>query len=134
MWLWASQSASARKLEFDSLRIFTWSVRRHRYETSWIEHGVQGVGPVALTREGAAITGFRTYAVEKDGRVMRRDYTLLNNRARITARIAEQPPAPWFVAPGRANQSQAEVAPAENLSLWQRTRRWFNRLRSGSSH
>ena len=134
VWLWASQSASARKLEFDSLRIFTWSVRRHRYETSWIEHGVQGVGPVALTREGAAITGFRTYAVEKDGRVMRRDYTLLNNRARITARIAEQPPAPWFVAPGRANQSQAEVAPAENLSLWQRTRRWFNRLRSGSSH
>jgi hypothetical protein len=134
VWLWASQSASARHLEFDSLRIFTWSVRRHRYETSWIEHGVQGAGPVVITREGQTITGFRTFAIEKDGHVMRRDYTLQNNRARITARVAEQPPAPWFVAPRRANQPQTFVPPPENLSLWQKTRRWFNRLRPGQSH
>jgi hypothetical protein len=134
VWLWASQSASARQLEFDSLRIFTWSLRRHRYETSWIEHGVQGAGPVTLTRAGGAITGFRTFAIEKDGRVMRRDYTLRDYRARIAARVAEPPPAPWFVAPRRANQPQPYAAPPENLSLWQQARRWFNRLRSGTSH
>lgn len=134
VWLWASQSASARHLEFDSLRIFTWSVRRHRYETSWIEHGVQGAGPVVLTREGAAITGFRTFAIEKDGHVMRRDYMLQNNRARIAARVAEPPPAQWFVAPRKANQPEPYVAPPENLSLWQKTLRWFNRVRSSRSH
>jgi hypothetical protein len=134
VWLWASQSASARNLEFDSLRIFTWSVRRHRYETSWIEHGVQGAGPLALTRDGQTITGFRTYAIEKDGQVMRRDYTLQNYRARIAARVAEQPPAPWFVAPRRANQPQSSAAPLEHVSLWQKTLRWFNRLRLGYSH
>ena len=131
--LWASQSSSARDLEYDSLRIFTWSARRHRYETSWIEHGVQGAGPVILTLQGAAITGFRTYAIEKDGQVMRRDYTLQNYRARIAARVAEQPPAPWFIAPRRANQPQPYAAPPEKLSLWQKTLRWFKRLRSGSS-
>ena len=132
VWLWASQSSAARNLEFDSLRIFTWSVRRHRYETSWIEHGVQGAGPVILTLQGTAITGFRTYAIEKDGQVMRRDYTLQNYRARIAARVAEQPPAPWFIAPRRTNQPQAYTAPPENPSPWQKTLRWFNRLRSGS--
>jgi hypothetical protein len=132
VWLWASQSASARDLEFDSLRIFTWSVRRHRYETSWIEHGVQGAGPVTLTRKGEVITGFSAYAVEKDGRVMRREYTLQNNRARIASRVAEQPPAPWFIAPRRANEPATFTAPPEKLSLWQKARRWFRRLRSGS--
>jgi hypothetical protein len=134
VWLWASQSSAARDLEFDSLRIFTWSARRHRYETSWIEHGVQGAGPVVLTRSGAAITGFRTYAVEKDGHVMRREYALQNYRARITARVAEQPPAPWFIAPRRANQPETYTAPPEKLSLWQTTLRWFRHLRSGQSH
>jgi SH3-like domain-containing protein len=134
VWLWASQSAAARNLEFDSLRIFNWSVRRHRYETSWIERGIQGAGPVTLTRDGGNITGFRTFAIEQDGRVMRRDYALQNYRARITARVAEQPPAPWFIAPKRATQSQAEVPPAEQPTFWQKTRRWFSHLRSGSSH
>ncbi len=134
VWLWASQSSSARNLEFDSLRIFTWSVRRHHYETSWIEHGVQGAGPVVLMHQGPSISGFHTFAVEKDGRVMRREYTLQNYRARIAKRVAEQPPAPWFVVPRKANQPQPETSPAENLSVWQKAKRWLNRLRPGSSH
>jgi hypothetical protein len=134
VWLWASQSAAARNLEFDSLRIFNWSVRRHRYETSWIERGIQGAGPLTLTRDGGNITGFKTYAIEQDGHVMRRDYALQNYRARITARVAEQPPAPWFIAPKRANQPQVQVPAAEQPTLWQKTRRWFSHLRSGSSH
>jgi len=93
---------------------------------------VQGVGPVNLTLEGGAITGFRTYAVENDGHVMRRDYKLQNYRARIASRVAEQPPAPWFIAPRRANQPEAYTPPPENLSLWQKARRWFSRLHSGS--
>jgi hypothetical protein len=132
VFLWASQSSAGRNLEFDSLRIFTWSARRHRYETSWIEHGVQGAGPVTLTRKGGAITGFSTYAVEKDGHAMRRDYALQNYRARIASRVAEQPPAPWFIAPRRANQSETYTPPPQKLSLWQKARRWFNRLRSDS--
>ncbi len=134
VWLWAAQSASARNLEFDSLRIFTWSVRRHHYETSWIEHSVKGVGPVTLIREGQNITGFRTYAIEKDGKTMRREYALQNNRARIFARVAEQPPGPWFVAPQKVSQPTTFAETVESLSLWQKTKQWVSRLRAGPSH
>lgn len=134
VWLWAAQSASARNLEFDSLRIFTWSLRRHRYETSWIEHNVQGAGPVTLVREGQNITGFRTYAIEKDGMIARREYALQNNRARIVARVAEQPPGPWFVAPRKVTEPASFVENVESLTLWQKTKRWVSRLRAGRSH
>ena len=135
VWLWASQSASGRDHAFDSLRIFTWSTRRHRYETSWIERSIQGAGPVTLVREGANTTGFRIFAMEKDGKLMRREYSLQNYRARIAARVAEQPPAPWFIAPQKANQPNLYTPPpVEPLSYWQKTKRWVNRLRAGSSH
>jgi hypothetical protein len=135
VWLWASQSAAAREIAFDSLRIFTWSTRRHRWETSWIEHGAQGVGPVTLVRDGQHIKGFRTYAIETDGKVMRREYALQNNRARIISRVDERPPAPWYVAPPKVvSQPGAFTQAVEELPFGQKVRRWFNHLRAGSSH
>ena len=134
VWLWAAQSASARNLEFDSLRIFVWSTRRHHYETSWIEHNVQGAGPLTLIRDGQNIKGFRTFAVEKDGKVMRRDYVLQNYRARIVGRSAEPPSAPWFVAPRKANQPTPAAVSAEPATFWQKMKRAVSRLRGGPSH
>jgi hypothetical protein len=135
VYFWAAQSAGHREFEFDSLRIFTWSTRRHRWETSWIEHNVQGAGPVTLTRDGKNVTGFRAYAIEKDGKLMRRDYALQNNRARIVGRVAEPLPAPWFVAPKKSSQPGAVQQPeAPPLTVWQKTKLWFSRLRAGRSH
>ena len=37
--------------DFDQVRVFTWNVRKHRYETAYREHGLNGVLPVTLTHE-----------------------------------------------------------------------------------
>jgi uncharacterized protein YgiM (DUF1202 family) len=37
--------------DFDQLRVFTWNVRKHRYETAYREHGLNGVLPVTVTKE-----------------------------------------------------------------------------------
>lgn len=37
--------------DFDQVRVFTWNVRKHRYETAYREHGLAGVLPVTITKE-----------------------------------------------------------------------------------
>src|SRR5246127_2931177 len=37
--------------DYDQLRVFTWNVRKHRYETAYREHGLDGVLPVTLTQQ-----------------------------------------------------------------------------------
>ena len=37
--------------DFDQLRVFTWNLRKHRYETAYREHGLNGVLPVTVATE-----------------------------------------------------------------------------------
>jgi hypothetical protein len=37
--------------DYDQIRVFTWNVRKHRYETAYREHGLNGVLPVTVTTE-----------------------------------------------------------------------------------
>jgi hypothetical protein len=37
--------------DFDQVRVFTWNVRKHRYETAYREHHLDGVLPVTVTKE-----------------------------------------------------------------------------------
>ena len=37
--------------DFDQARVFTWNVRKHRYETAYREHKLDGVLPVTITTE-----------------------------------------------------------------------------------
>jgi SH3-like domain-containing protein len=37
--------------DFDQIRVFTWNVKKHRYETAYREHGLDGVLPVTITKE-----------------------------------------------------------------------------------
>jgi len=37
--------------DYDQVRVFTWNARKHRYETAYREHGLDGVLPVTVTKE-----------------------------------------------------------------------------------
>jgi len=37
--------------DFDQVRVFTWNTRKHRYETAYREHGLEGILPVTITQE-----------------------------------------------------------------------------------
>ncbi len=37
--------------DFDQVRVFTWNARKHRYETAYREHGLNGVLPVTVSSE-----------------------------------------------------------------------------------
>jgi SH3-like domain-containing protein len=37
--------------DYDQARVFTWNVRKHRYETAYRERGLDGVLPVTVTQE-----------------------------------------------------------------------------------
>jgi len=37
--------------DYDQVRVFTWNVKKHRYETAYREHGLDGVLPVTVTKE-----------------------------------------------------------------------------------
>jgi len=52
-WLWTTATSGLRTAEFDSIRVFVWSLSRHRYETAFIERNVTGFYPVQL----AAVPG-----------------------------------------------------------------------------
>ncbi|MBI5283244.1 MAG: SH3 domain-containing protein [Candidatus Solibacter usitatus] len=103
IWLWATLSRGGVKWHFDSLRVFVWSSRRHRYETSFIERGLKGYLPLLLEDPGSgAASGFRVVVEEKNGSLAERSYVFTNYRARVVSRRDAAAPEPWqeTAAPG----------------------------------
>jgi SH3-like domain-containing protein len=37
--------------DFNQVRVYTWNTRKHRYETAYREHGLEGVLPVTITKQ-----------------------------------------------------------------------------------
>ena len=51
IWLWTTMRGR-QPFDFDSFRVFVWSLRRHRYETAYIDRSVRGYWPVLLNQRG----------------------------------------------------------------------------------
>jgi SH3-like domain-containing protein len=66
--------------DFDQVRVFTWNVRKHRYETAYREHGLAGVLPVKVTKEAFEKEGtlpvFILLVKDDSGNVIERKYKL----------------------------------------------------------
>jgi len=66
--------------DFDQVRVFTWNLKKHRYETAYREHGLNGVLPVTLTQESFDREGdlpvFLLRVRDDAGTVVERKYKL----------------------------------------------------------
>jgi SH3-like domain-containing protein len=86
--------------DFDQIRVFTWNVRKHRYETAYREHGLNGVLPVTVAKEDFDKEGtlpvFILRVKDDAGNVKERKYKLntpIVRRVLAPGEIQEKPVA-----------------------------------------
>jgi SH3-like domain-containing protein len=136
IWLWTTTTDSHAPWDFDSFRIFVWSTRRHRYETSYIERNIHGFAPV-LVREvdyggkglAGRYAGFSICMDKKDGTRARRIFALIGQTIRLAGEqacepvpspVPVQPPAPLPVV-------AADTPPPPKESFFDRIRKKFKK-------
>jgi hypothetical protein len=126
-WLWTTISNGRVPYEFDSFRYFIWNLRKHRYETAYVERNLKGyypveVGPVQATSGGKAETfpGF-SLIVEEDGVRYRKTYSYqvylvrLVSKERIETPAAGEGPAAVTALAQAATQANQRQSPAPGL-------------------
>lgn len=112
-WLWTTVGPGNPTYDFDSFRVFVWSLRRHRYETAYIERNVKAYAPVLLRSvqlgggkgRGAVAAGtfpgFSICMEKQDGQRVRREYAFIGNIVRYAGdRACESLPPVTQKAPG----------------------------------
>ena len=66
--------------DYDQIRVFTWNTRKHRYETAYREHNLDGVLPVTVTQEAFDKEGtlpvFTLRVRDQAGNITERKYKL----------------------------------------------------------
>jgi hypothetical protein len=128
-WLWTTLSRTAVDHHFDSIRIFTWSTRRHRYETSYIERNLTGWGPVLLHQSSPGQPlGFSLIVQEKDGQTMRRYYAAQGARFRLVRREPAEVPPPWYAKSAAAPPASGETSQDSPAGIRQRAAEWLKQL------
>jgi SH3-like domain-containing protein len=81
--------------DYDQVRVFTWNIKRHRYETAYREHHLTGVLPVTVTKEDFEKEGtlpvFILRVSDESGNVSERKYKLNTPIVRRVLAPGEQP-------------------------------------------
>jgi len=66
--------------DFNQVRVFSWNVKRHRYETAYRERGLIGELPVTVSHEDFGKEGnlptFTIHVQDKNGATMEKKYKL----------------------------------------------------------
>src|SRR4029077_14968978 len=66
--------------DYDQIRVFTWNVRKHRYETAYRERNLNGMLPVSVSQENFDKEGMLPVFVLRvqgdDGKITERKYKL----------------------------------------------------------
>jgi len=130
-WLWTTIGKGIQSCEFDSFRVFVWSLRHHRYETAYIERNVTGYFPVAAepnSSEGEP--AFSLVLRDKDGKLYKRIYAFSGYRVRMVSKAPFERSTETLVARASAGfVSPAQDAPAggwwAKVTAW--PQRWLHR-------
>jgi hypothetical protein len=114
-WLWAV-SSEVQSFDFDAIRVFTWDRRRHRYETAFRAHDLEGYFPirVAEAEPGSVDRTFSVIDRDDDGKYWLRHYAFNGIRVRFSGKEPFQPGAANTTtkpAPLAVEQMAAKAAP-----------------------
>ncbi len=92
--------------DYDQIRVFTWNTRKHRYETAYHEHGLNGVLPITVTSENFDKEGtlpvFILRVKDDSGNVSERKYKLNTPIVRRVLAPGEQKETPGTARKRRA--------------------------------
>jgi SH3-like domain-containing protein len=93
-----AESHDGLPYDYDQVRVYTWNVRKHRYETAYREHGLNGVLPVRVTSENFDKEGtlpvFILRVKDDSGNVTERKYKLNTPIVRRVLAPGEQKETP----------------------------------------
>ena len=107
IWLWTTSEGLGEDHDFDGYRVFTWSLRHHRYETAYIQRRERGFFPVL------AKAGEFSVCLEGDGGSRVRKHYVLKDTSVLPAGVtpcektSEQEVAPQELVNGAAVPDQA---------------------------
>ena len=110
IWLWTTSEKLGEDHDFDSYRVFVWSLRHHRYETAYIQRREMGFFPVL------ANTGEFSVCLEDDnGTRIRKRYVMQGNLVRPSGaaaceKLAEVQAEPEEIAVTSNSQAPAQQA------------------------
>ena len=125
-WLWTTIIKGGQPYEFDSFRVFVWSLKHHRYETAYIERNVVGHYPVQVTNAGS-MPSFSVVVEGVDGHLYRKTYTFDSYRIHMVTRELYDPAAKTD-APKLASNGSAAEQPAAKESWYAKLKDRFHRF------
>lgn len=116
-WIWATISPGVKCCEFDAIRVFVWSVKRHHYETAYVERNMNGYYPLQSVKvPGNPENGFSLVAQEKNGTLAKRTYAFVGRHVRVVSREPFVPVAEAADAP-KISSVPTQPVPAKP-SIW----------------
>jgi len=104
-WLWTTVRSDGAPYDYDSFRVFTYVVRRHRYETAYIERNIEGFYPTDA-KPGTVPRFSLILRNLEDGKLYKKTWIM---EGYLTRKIADEP-----YVPGKKEDDAAK--PADSLT------------------
>jgi SH3-like domain-containing protein len=127
-WLWTTISGGGQPYDFDSFRVFVWSLRKHRYETAYVQRNLEGYEPVlvkevefggkAKAAAAGKYPGFSICLVNRDGQRVRQEFAVFSNVVRFAGEQPCQIPPPLLTRNAPSPLAEASQAPPPKKESW----------------